>query len=304
MIQTDDFDIVQTQTVGSEALDIVGVTQIGNVGDIGVADIQLIDFVQVSDGVDVFDAGARTIEVLQVGQLVQRRQRVNEVVASDVDVCYLGELSQLVVQCRHFASQCAFPQAVVNDDYRVAVDVHQRVQFDSVHDVLILAKEGSPRRRHAVPPCAQFFCFVEFGGVNTGNLEVFFRQVDVDFHVTFQCVVNGVARHVVSVNGSHHGHLEVCLAFLVGLRLDVVYLEVELHILEEEVYVLQIGLYILVDISAAVVIQVVLNLYLVILEDFGIALAEDDVFFLRGVLRISDKRECLLQILYHYAYLL
>ena len=76
-------------------------------------------------------------------------------------------------------------------------------------------------------------------------------------------------------------------------------IEFESRVLEKEIDVFQISLHVLGEIGVALRVEVVLNLYLTVLEDFGVTLRENDFLFLGGLLGITDEVQGFLKVVHH-----
>ena len=118
------------------------------------------------------------------------------------------------------------------------------------HDVA--AKTALPVHRQAVPPVAECFFLVDFGGIDTRNLDAVVLAVEVDFD---KAVPNVVDRFISDGFGGQvacHRGLEKDGAIVSRAVGDALQVELEISPFEEKVDVFEIGLHILINRGLAV----------------------------------------------------
>ena len=153
--------------------------------------------------------------------------------------------------------------------------------------------------RQAVPPVAKRLFFIDFGGIDAGNLEATFLAVEVDFYKAGFDVVN---RFVVDGLGGQlprQGGLEKDTTVISCAVSDALQIELEIGPFEEKVDVFQIGLHILIDGGFAVYVKVVFDLDFVVDKDFAPTLGEDNLLFQCGGGAVAQEVHRFFQIRNH-----
>ena len=220
----------------------------------------------------------------------------------------MSHLLQLGIEFGHVVLEDLVPEFRLTrgrvDDGIRCHEVHSTNHPDAFHGNAIVkldaaAKASFPIHRQAVPPIAASFFFVDFGGVDTRNLNAIVLSVEVDFDEAVPDIVHLLIRDGLGGEVPRQSDPEKNATIVIDTICDVLQIKLENSPFEEKVNVFQIGLNVFVDGRSAVVVEVVLHLHFVVDENFAPAFGEHN-FLLRGNRRaIANEVHRLLQIHEH-----